>query len=726
MDLQELLAKVPLLLSYPTIILSSNLIVPSHNDLVFRTTVSAAEHDEQRLALFDIDHIIRLILLPTFIASSFNLFAYYFKFVNYSSRRKYYVLFAAIFLVSIITTIFHPIQSTCISLLIIKRLNVATESLPKVAFDFKTLLKTFVPFIVMTLIILRCDSSWDSGVGNMDQLYVRLFSYALLIVILRYGSPLLLSTLSGNASIGSKESGIAQESTGRNKKFPLMVILPILSFTLLYLMIILNNTYNIQLLMVFVFFGCLSIFFLSLRDLFTEDINQEKKIHGEEYCHKFEIDYMISHFWLTRFTILLTGIMAIVVHFLSFNEVTSSIKTDLLSLLFVIMTEYISTSSNAQADSHSHEHSHCHSHSSDSLSVGDESLFRQMALNKETRSIFSFLLLNTAFMFVQLLYSFRSKSLGLLSDSLHMALDCTSLLLGLIAGILTKKPASDKFPFGLNYLGTLAGFTNGVLLLGIVCGIFVEAVGRIFNPIHLHATNELLVVATLGLLVNLVGLFAFDHGAHDHGGTDNENMKGIFLHILADTLGSVGVIISTLLIKLTRWPIFDPIASLLIGSLILLSALPLLKSTSANILLRLDDKKHNVVKSALNQISTTPGITGYTTPRFWPTDSGGSGHSHSHGHTHSQVEDHGHEHHHEQCSEPSSNPTLVGYIHVQYAEGENSTIIKKRIEKIFENVGVKAWVQVEPQTSTCWCRATSMNTVSTTNPSSLPLQPISN
>ncbi|CAI4055683.1 hypothetical protein SUVC_02G3290 [Saccharomyces uvarum] len=725
MGLQELLAKVPLLLSYPTIILSSNLIIPSHNDLILRTATSAAEQDGQRSVLFTTDHIIRVVLLPTFIASSFNLFAYYFNFVNYTNRKKYCVLFVAVFLISILTTIFHPIQATCISLSVIKRLTAATESSSKTVFDLKTNLKMFVPFIVMTLLILRCDPSLESGMSDMDKFSMPLITYALLMILLRYVSPLLLSTLSSNVDVTSKDSG-AHESISRNKKFPLMIILPIVSFTFLYLTTIINNTYNIQLLMVFVFFGCLSIFFLSLRDLFTEDVNQEKEIREEEHHHKFEINYMISHFWLTRFTVLFTGTMAIVVHFLSFNEVTSSKTTDLLSLLFVIVAECVSSSSNIEADSQSLDHAHCHSHTCDSPSLENESIFRQMALNKDTRSIFSFLLLNTAFMFVQLLYSFRSKSLGLLSDSLHMALDCTSLLLGLIAGILTKKPASDKFPFGLNFLGTLAGFTNGVLLLGIVCGIFVEALERIFNPIHLHATNELLVVATLGLLVNLVGLFAFDHGAHDHGGTDNENMKGIFLHILADTLGSVGVVISTLLIKLTHWPIFDPIASLLIGSLILLSALPLLKSTASNILLKLDDKKHNVVKSALNQISTTPGITGYTTPRFWPTESGSSGHSHSHGHTHSHEQGHGHEQHHDHPNEPQIKPTLVGYIHVQYAEGENSTIIKKRVEKIFQNVGIKAWVQVEVQNSTCWCRATSMNTVSTTNPSSLPLQSIAN
>lgn len=122
--------------------------------------------------------------------------------------------------------------------------------------------------------------------------------------------------------------------------------------------------------------------------------------------------------------------------------------------------------------------------------------------------------------------------------------------------------------------------------------------GDFFNPVHLHGTSELLVVAILGLLVNLVGLFAFDHAGHGHaeGAGHEENMKGIFLHILADTLGSAGVIVSTILIKLTGWTVFDPLASMFIASLILVSSIPLLKSSMNGILFKLDDRNHNVVK----------------------------------------------------------------------------------------------------------------------------------
>ena len=390
----------------------------------------------------------------------------------------------------------------------------------------------------------------------------------------------------------------------------------------------------------------------------------------------------------------------------------------------------------------------------------NKSMFLQLAMTKETRSIFSFLLLNTSFMFVQLLYSFRSKSLGLLSDSLHMALDCTSLFLGLCAGVLAKKPANAKFPLGLKYLETLAGFANGVLLIGIVCGIFVEAVERIFTKtVVIRDTTELLIVSILGLLVNLVGLVAFDHG--HAGGCDghSDNMRGIFLHILADTLGSVGVIISTILTKIFNNALFDPIASVLIALLILVSSIPLIESSSLPLLLKLDDKHHNLVKEALNRIQSTPGIVSYTTPRFWQNtvdvvhahahshgpanhhehshkeeacthgsnencktekhehDHGhdhdhehGHEHNNDHGHSHEHSNDHGHEQptcveqHHSNETPISASAKLCGYIHVQYREGENSVIIKKRCEKIFQDNQIDAYIQIESQYSECWCR----------------------
>ena len=337
----------------------------------------------------------------------------------------------------------------------------------------------------------------------------------------------------------------------------------------------------------------------------------------------------------------------------------------------------------------------------------NRSILTELLSHSDTRAIFNFLLLNSTFMFIQLLYSFRSKSLGLLSDSLHMALDCTSLALGLIAGILLKNAINPngKFPFGLKNFEILAGFTNGTLLIGISGSIIFEAFGRLWNPVVLQKTNELIIVSFLGLLVNLVGIFAFNHGhdhshghshghSHEHGHSHshehshdhadngdlsekaamNDNMKGIFLHILADTLGSVGVVISTILTKFFSWDGFDPVASIIIAVLIFLSAIPLIKSTALSLLLKLKSDKEMKIRSVLNDIVQVKGIKSFTTPRFWPS---------------------------------SDNSDIFGYIHVQIYRGENSSYIKKQCEKIFQAESIDVMIQVENDFDTCWCRSDS-------------------
>lgn len=338
--------------------------------------------------------------------------------------------------------------------------------------------------------------------------------------------------------------------------------------------------------------------------------------------------------------------------------------------------------------------------------VKKQSILTELLSHSDTRAIFNFLLLNTSFMFIQLLYSFRSKSLGLLSDSLHMALDCTSLALGLVAGILLKNPINPngRFPFGLKNFEILAGFTNGTLLIGISGSIIFEAIGRLWNPIVLQKTNELIIVSFLGLLVNLVGIFAFNHGhdhghghshSHDHGHSHdhshshshghsqsesseknamNDNMKGIFLHIMADTLGSVGVVISTILTKFFVWDGFDPVASIIIAVLIFLSAIPLIKSTALTLLLKLKSEKEMKIRSVLNEIVQIKGIKSFTTPRFWPA---------------------------------SDDTDIFGYIHIQVYRGENTAQIKKLCERVFLNEGIDVMIQIENDFDTCWCRSSS-------------------
>ncbi|GAB1212177.1 hypothetical protein ATERTT37_001307 [Aspergillus terreus] len=225
--------------------------------------------------------------------------------------------------------------------------------------------------------------------------------------------------------------------------------------------------------------------------------------------------------------------------------------------------------------------------------------------------------LNFAFMLVQLSYGFLTGSLGLLSDSIHMFFDCLALVVGLCAAVMSKWPPSARFPYGYGKVDTLSGFANGIFLIIISIEIIYEAVERLSTGSQVHRIGELLLVSIAGLGVNLVGIMAFEHGhghghGHDHHGHShshgNENMHGIFLHILADTLGSVAVVISTVLVHYSGWPGYDPIASCLIAILIFASAVPLVSSTAKSLLLTLPADVEYNVRDTLAGVCTLRGV----------------------------------------------------------------------------------------------------------------------
>jgi cation diffusion facilitator family transporter len=185
-----------------------------------------------------------------------------------------------------------------------------------------------------------------------------------------------------------------------------------------------------------------------------------------------------------------------------------------------------------------------------------------------------------------------------------------------------------------NRIETVAAFFNSIFLVFISSSIVIEAIQRLVHPPEMN-THRLLLVSFLGLVVNLVGIFAFNHGhdhghghshghhhhhGHDHGHGHNANMQGVFLHIMADTLGSAGVIVSTLLIQWFGWTGFDPIASLFIAVLIVMSVIPLIKQSASVLMLELSDHVVNQVEGTLEQVKQLEGVTGVEACRFWPNE----------------------------------------------------------------------------------------------------------
>lgn len=150
-------------------------------------------------------------------------------------------------------------------------------------------------------------------------------------------------------------------------------------------------------------------------------------------------------------------------------------------------------------------------------------------------------------------------------------------------------------------------------------------------------------------------------------------MHGIFLHVLADTLGSVAVVISTLLIHFYGWSGFDPLASCLIAILIFASAVPLVTSSARSLLLTIPDDTEFDLREALAGISGLRGVVGYAVPKFW--------------------------------LEESEERKVMGVIHVVVAKGADMEEVKERTVVFLKGRQMDVVVQVERDGSErCWCR----------------------
>ena len=166
-------------------------------------------------------------------------------------------------------------------------------------------------------------------------------------------------------------------------------------------------------------------------------------------------------------------------------------------------------------------------------------------------------------MLVEFFGGLATGSLALVADAGHMLTDVAALALALFALWFAKRPADPRRTFGYLRAETLAALANGVTLLLISGYVMVEAYHRLNDPSPV-AGGSMLVIATIGLFVNL-GSAWIVAGGH----ADDLNRRGVYLHMLADALGSVGAIGAGLLILLTGWTVADPVASVLIVLLIL-------------------------------------------------------------------------------------------------------------------------------------------------------------
>lgn len=268
-----------------------------------------------------------------------------------------------------------------------------------------------------------------------------------------------------------------------------------------------------------------------------------------------------------------------------------------------------------------------------------------------------------------------------------MFFDCTALLAGLAASVISRWRSNDSFSYGYVRAEVLAGFVNGLFLIFTAFFIFSEGVERALEPPDVHH-DRLLPVSIAGLLVNLVGIFVFQHGGHghshggddhghshslfngsaahghshgghghshgghghsheskhghDHGhshgghghshddqhchddhtltpgkGSSKQILQGVFLHIVADTLGSVGVIISAILMQKYDLMIADPICSMLIALLIGVSVVPLLRESIGILMQRTPPSLDHALPECYQRVQQLQGVYNLQEPHFW-------------------------------------------------------------------------------------------------------------
>lgn len=198
------------------------------------------------------------------------------------------------------------------------------------------------------------------------------------------------------------------------------------------------------------------------------------------------------------------------------------------------------------------------------------------------RSFILSIVLTSLILVAEIVGGIWTGSLALLSDAAHVFMDVFALSLSFAALRLSALPADDRHTYGYHRLEVLAALVNGVTLGVIALGIFWEAAARWGAPEPIKSV-EMLIIAVIGLVVNLVVVFVLGGHQHEHDEHEHEqedmNVKSAFLHVVGDAVSSVGVIVAAGIIWFTGWYWVDVLASILIGVIILLGSWRVLRPT---------------------------------------------------------------------------------------------------------------------------------------------------
>jgi cobalt-zinc-cadmium efflux system protein len=255
---------------------------------------------------------------------------------------------------------------------------------------------------------------------------------------------------------------------------------------------------------------------------------------------------------------------------------------------------------------HSHDHSHDVQHRGDRARLG-------IAIG-----------IIAAFLVVQVVGGVLSGSIALLADAGHMSSDLIGLIVALVAAVVAARPATDRQTYGYRRFEVFGALINGVILVVVAVAVAVGAIGRLTGDLgaageaHEVQGTPMLVVAIAGLAANIAAMLVLRAGAK--GPKGSINMRGAYLEVLGDTIGSVLVIVAAIVILTTGWDAADPIASLAIAALIVPRALMLLRDVMR--VLSESAPADTSVAEIREHLLGTPGVVAVHDVHVWAITSG--------------------------------------------------------------------------------------------------------
>lgn len=221
------------------------------------------------------------------------------------------------------------------------------------------------------------------------------------------------------------------------------------------------------------------------------------------------------------------------------------------------------------------------------------------------------LVITTLVMVVQIVGAALSGSLALIADAAHMFTDAAALVIALVASIVATRPANDRRTFGYQRAEVFGALANGIILIVLSVWVAVEGVQRLVDPGAVAVSGGLmLVVAIVGLVANGVAMWLLS-AAQQH----SINMRGAYIEVLGDLIGSATVIIAAVVIMLTGWVQADAIASLFIAAMIVPRAISLLSEVVS--VLAESAPKGTQVSDIRNHLLSTAGVVDVHDVHVW-------------------------------------------------------------------------------------------------------------